>query len=347
VADLVVGRPGLSATARRLASFGGGIAVALAPVGAWLGWHGALGAAYDQIWVFTTTSYASASSGNDIRFATDLSLHLSPFVGWTSLPAFWARVTHALLLYGLLVGAAVGSVAWAAGVLARRLRDGTRWDPDEAAQGVCGLAALGFGILVTRGRADITHVALYALPALVVATATAAGLARRLPEPGLMALRWLPLAAIVGFTAAGGVLWVAEARRSPELWLRLRSPDAVARATPLMTWLRERARPGDTLAAFRNGGYLYFYGLPPAVAITHLAPGYHSEAQVRGYWQQVRERKPRFIVFVPHDDPTQNRHLYIPGGIPAGWRLAVRMDAPLGDPMPWPTEIYERVDAGP
>ena len=209
VADLVVGRAGPAATARRLGSFAGGIAAVLAPLAAWLGWHGALGAAYDQIWVFTTTNYAAAGNVNDIRFATDLSQHLSPFIGWTSLPAFWARVAHALLLYSLVVGVALGSLAWAAGILARRLRDRTRWDADEAAWGVCGLAALGFGILATRGRADITHVALYALPALVVATAAAAALARRLPEPGLVALRWLPLALIAGFTAAGGVLWLS------------------------------------------------------------------------------------------------------------------------------------------
>lgn len=348
VADVLVGRFDLRQLARRSGLLLAGALAPLVPVLGWLAWHGALAAAWYDVWVWPFTHYATPGGPNDIRFLCDLWAFVSPYGGrWVSLPHFYATAYHGLALYALVVGAALGALAWAAGVVLRLVRDGRIWSPAEAAWGLCGLLALGFALLAARGRADIVHVALYAFPAVVVATAAASAFARRLAAPELIFLRGLPLAAIALFALTGAGLWAQELRARPDWWLRGAGPDAHWRAAPLVRWLAERARPGDRVAAFPNGGFVYFYALPPAVPHTLFLPtGYLSADEARAYWAAIRRERPRFLVFVPHDDPARTRQAYFPEGLPAGWRLAARLEAPLGERTPWPTEIYERTDAG-
>ncbi len=348
VADVLVGRFDLAANARRLGLLLAGALAPIAPVLAWLGWHGALAAAWQDVWVWPFTHYATPGGPNDIRFLTDLWGFVSPYGGrWVNLPFFYAQAYHGLALYALVVGTALGALAWALGVVSRLLRDGRTWSPDEAAWGVCGLLAVGFALLAARGRADLVHVALYAFPAVVLATAAASALARRLTGPELSLVRALPLAAIALFALTGAAMWAQEVRSRPDWWLQPGSPDAHWRQAPLVRWLAGRARPGDRVAAFPNGGFVYFYALPPAVPHTLFLPtGYLTKDEARAYWAAIRSNRPRFLVFVPHDDPARTRQAYFPAGVPAGWRLAARLAAPLGERMPWPTEIYERADTG-
>ena len=348
VADRLVGAQTGRQAARRAGWLVAGALAPWLPVLAWLGWHGALATAYQDVWVWPFSHYATPGGPNDIRFLTDLWAFVSPYGGrWVSLPYFYAQAYHALALYALVVGTALGALAWAAGVLTRRVRAGTRWSPAEAGWGVTGLAALGFGLLAARGRADIVHVALYAFPALVVATAAASALARRLEAPALGLVRWAPLAMIALFALSGGALWAQEVGARPAWWLRAQSPDAHWREAPLVRWLHAHARPGDRVAAFPNGGFVYFYGLPPAVPHTLFLPtGYLSAPEARAYWEAIARERPRFLVFVPHDDPQRTRAAYFPLGLPPGYRLTATLEAPLGDTMPWPSEIYAREDAG-
>lgn len=345
-ADVLVGDFDLRTNARRAGWLLAGATTPLLPVLAWLAWQGALGAMLHDVWVWPFTHYAAPGGPNDIRFLTDLWGFVSPFGGrWAGLAEFYARAYHGLMLPALMVGAAVGALAWAAGVVGRLFREGRTWTPREAGWGVVGLLAVGFLLLAARGRADLVHVALYAYPALVVATAAASALARRLAAPALTVVRWLPLAAVALVVVTGTVLWAQELRAHPTWWLRTGSPDAHWRQAPLVRWLHDHARPGDRVAAFPNGGFVYFYGLPPAAPHTLFLPtGYLTRDEALAYWAAIRRDRPRFLVFVPHDDPQASRAAYFPEGVPAGWKRVATLDAPLGEPQPWPTEIYARVD---
>ena len=347
VADGVVGAASARTTARRLGWLALGALAPIAPVVAWLAATGALGAAWYFVWVWPFAQYAIPGGPNDIRFLTDLWAFVTPYHHqWVDRPTFYARAYHGLALAALAVGAAAGALAWALGVVWRRARAGVRWSGSEAAWGVVGLAAVGFALLAARGRADLVHVALYAFPAAVLATGAASAAMRRLAAPELVLVRRAPLAALALLALTGAWLWGVDIRQEPAQWQRASSPDAYWRAVPLVRWLHARARPGDRVVAFPNGGFVYFYGLPPAAFYTQFVPvAYLSEAEARGYWARIARDRPRFLVFVPHDDPAGTRRYYFPDGVPAGWRLAATLEAPLGTKTPWPTEIYERVDA--
>jgi hypothetical protein len=69
-----------------------------------------------------------------------------------------------------------------------------------------------------------------------------------------------------------------------------------------MTYLSAHARPGDRVAALPHGGAFYFFGLPPASRWTLMYPayqGYTTQAEYDGFWHELADHPPRFVVTTP------------------------------------------------
>lgn len=335
------------AALRALAALAGGglavLAAALAP----LALSGALGAALWNVWVWPFKQYRVPGGVNDIAFASDLYVNVSPFVDFWNLPFFYVKVAHFLLLFGLMLGLAALAAAWLAGLGWRRARTGPGLGPREAASLPWALATIGLLLVSTRGRADVIHVAFYAWPALLLGAAAAAALARRLTAPELAIARALPAAAVWGFVASGVLMGVGDRHRDPAVW-QLGSPDAVIAASPAVAWLRAHARPADRLMAFPLVGYLGLYAVPAVGRWTFImAPGYgyNDAAEYAGFLAEIQALRPRFVVFAPVGPLAAERPGYLPTPL-AGYRLAATLDQG-GFGTPRPAEIFERVEARP
>ncbi len=308
---------------------------------------GALGPMLHAVWVWPFSRYRTPGGVNDIAFATDLHANLSPYVDFVNMPFFYAKVAHMGLLYAFMVGAAVVGCAWLAGLVVRRARSGPGWRPGEAPAALVALVAIGLLLVATRGRADVMHAAAYAWPAGLLASVAASALARRLDQPALALLRWAPASLVVGWVATGALLLAHDARRDPAAWLSLRSPDAVLGQAPAVRWLRDRARPGDRLAAWPFAGYFGLYGLPVAGRWNLMLPpedGYTSAAEYADFWAGIQRDRPRFVVWAPVGaDREAARPLYFRAPL-TGYRLAAVATHPLYG-APRYAEIYEREDA--
>ena len=261
--------------------------------------QGALGVALYDIFVWPLTFYRGGGGVNDLAFATDLPQLLLPV---KALPGWYGRVVHYLLIYAFFGLAAMLAAGWGLGLLVRRLREGPGLAPAQAELGLVGLAALGFLALSTRGRADFVHVSMYLVPALIFLTALVPRWSARFSGPGHLAVRALPAAALGVFGLTGALMVAKAVAADPGTWRSLTPPDARLRETPIIAWLTEHARPGDTMVAMPAGGFYYFYGPPPATRNSYVLPperGYTPEAQWREVGEEIARHRPRFVVIAP------------------------------------------------
>lgn len=340
VLDAVVGGQGLKATARRGLALAAGLAAPLALVGAVLALQGALGAALYDIWAWPLARYRTAGGVNDVAFATDLAVNLSPFERFVNLPEWYAKAFHFLALFGLMVAGPVAALAWGLGLVARRRSLGPGWTVRERGAALVGLAVVGFALLSTRGRADVIHVGCYAWPAALAAAVVASRLARTPADPALGLVKRLPAGLLAAYVATGALLWSQDVRRAPAAWLRVGFPDAALASAPAVRFLRERAAPGDKLVAFPFGGYFGFYGVPPVGRYNYVltpAAGYTTREEYAAFWADLLRDRPRFVVFAPVGDPAASRPAYFLTPLPGYRRVAV-----LPHALDGMAEIYER-----
>jgi hypothetical protein len=333
-------------TTWRLGALGLGLGAVIVPILAVLSLQGALLPAYKNIWVWTLTQYAIPGGVNDIRYLTDISVITNTTVGWVNLPFWYIR---SLFFIGVLLLPPVVclvALAWALDLARLRLHEGRRWMPGEEAFGLVALFAIGCMVLSTRGRADSIHVGLYALPAVLTATVFASRWARLVQGPGLGLIRFLPQLTLVAWLGAGLVVQGQRMVAEPEKWLRFSSPDSRHLATPAIRYLREHGRSGDELVGFPYVDCIAFYTWPLASYWTQLMPpayNYITPAEYQVYWAGILARRPRFVVYQPHQQDKEVHDLYFIYPLP-GYRHTVTLTTPLFDES-LPAYIYEREDA--
>jgi hypothetical protein len=80
--------------------------------------------------------------------------------------------------------------------------------------------------------------------------------------------------------------------------------DRPIREQSVNRWLRSPGAlaPGDTIAAFPEGGEVYLYSAPAAVGYTYFLPlnrGYNSLEDHTVVARQIEQRRPRFVLVTP------------------------------------------------
>jgi hypothetical protein len=258
--------------------------------------------------------------------------------------AYW-YVHTAYFLVVLLIAPVLGvlALAWALDLAKARLATGRRWTGREEGFGLVALLMIGFAALAMVGRADSIHVGLYAVPALLVATVLADRWRRRVAGPGFGLVRWLPVAFLVGWLAAGAVVQGHAMAVAPEKWLRLASPDARHLATPAVRYLREHGRPGDRLIGFPYADAYGFYCFPLDSALSQVMPPgyrYNTPEEFEAFWQEILKKRPRWVVYHPHQPDAKVHDLYFTHPL-VGYRLVATLPSMLFKPE-LPAYIYER-----
>lgn len=311
-----------------------------------LAMQGALGAAWECIWVWTTSHYKVQGGINHHPLLTDLPAVLSPV---KQLPAWYGRAYHFVALFALALGAAGYALAWGLGMVWRRLRTGAPVDRVDAGHGLAALTALGFVLLASRGRADFVHVALYTVPAALLATAVAHRWAERATAPEQVLLRWVPNLALLAFAITGGLMQAKAIMTNPTVWLSRETPDARVSRTPVLEFLRAEAKPTDTLTAMPHGGYYYFYGPRPASRYSVMFPpalGYNPASEFQAFGRELEARRPTFIVVAPWawGGEAATRKPYEALFPPGYTRVKTLKTAQWGGA--WPAYVYRREDSG-
>jgi hypothetical protein len=283
----------------------GGLGAVLAAGAAWLQAHGALWACYRDCWVWPLSQYRTPGGFNDIPLATDLPMLLSPFSPHLHLPFhlwFYGKVYHLTLLYALYLAPAVLGVLWGIGLLRRRLRSGAPWAPAERSTALVVLLLVGLVAVSCRGRADIIHVACYGWPGLLLAACAASQALRGSGGHAPPLWRPLPALALAAWVGTGALLGLNDIRTAPHRWAQGLSPDASLSDFESVRFIRNRARPGDRIAAWHYAGYWGVYAAPVVGRWNHMTPphiGYYAPGEYRAFWEGLLRDRPRFVVWCP------------------------------------------------
>jgi len=320
---------------RRAACAVAGWAVPVALMLAVLAWQGALAGYVHDSWYWPPTHYRQPGGINDLRWLTDIRDYIGPMqpVRFGQL-RWYAEVFHYLFVALVPPGTALVAFAWGLGLIARRLRTGPGATAQELATGYVGLLAIASMVVAFKGRVDLSHVAAYAAPALLLLAAAASRLRQAAPLPWTYAATLPTLLLALAIGAGFG----SSSLNLPTRW----GPDAGeqwVRSDPTVAWLRAHARPGDTMIAVHGGGYYAFNSLPLGARLSTIFQAkdrYYDEDQIAGFWADVASGRARFLVADPGpwgSDWT---------GPPAGYRLQARfVSLRFGGTV----EIYERVAA--
>ena len=254
---------------------------------------------YDTV-LWTTKNYSRLGNENAGAPLQDLAWRLGDLWDlWAREPTA-ARALTALvgwLLYALLLAAGAGVLVAATVALAQTLRQRHVSDPWEA-----GALAATFlsGGLFFRGSVNWLHFIFMVGPLLLLWLARAG---RRGADGGRWG-RWIVATAVVLILAGSGYALRGLLFYSPAAW-EFRDADRPIRESPANRFLRSPGvlKPGDTVAAFPEGGEIYLYSAPAAVGYTLFHPlskGYNDIRDHEAVAEELRKNRPRYIL-VPLD----------------------------------------------
>lgn len=294
-------RWGAAMTLRRAAWFLAGVALPLALLALYFVSQGALGTAAWATHVWPLSQYRGAGNHNDVAYATDLASELATTGIWLSRGYWYAGLALALVGTFMPLGVCLAGIAWLGG-----LGRSHAVDDDRVSLAAALLFVAGFMFLAAcRGRADLPHLLFMELPHWVLLTAAVAHgeQVAHGAGVGVRGLRWLPRLGLVAVVLAGAFRVAEVARRMPEAWLRLESPDRRIQATPALATIAAGTRPGDTLLTVPIGAVFYFYVAPNASRYSYWVrpeDGYTTPAQHAEILEAVRRKQPRFLIVTTH-----------------------------------------------
>jgi hypothetical protein len=201
-----------------------------------------------------------------------------------------------LVLYGALILGLLTLMALATAQFVRILRRRSLGEPWLGAAVLATFLMLG---LTAKGSANWLHV-VFAAALLAPLWLTALGewgLWTRAARVGAAVLLGVLLGAGALYHARG--LWF----HAPEAW-EFTDVDRPIREQSVNRWLRSPGvlEPGDTIAAFPEGGEVYLYSAPAAVGYTYFLPlnrGYNSLEDHTVVARQIEQRRPKFILVPP------------------------------------------------
>lgn len=262
--------------------------------------QGALQAAWYHIWVWPLSHYKQAGGTNDVRYFTDIVDYVATNTRlWINMPFWYAKVYHVLFLLLLIPASALYALTWGIGQGWASLYQRRPLALEEARLGLVALMAIGFFLMLTRGRSDVHHASYYALPAALFATVLAHRWRAAMSAPEHVLVRQLPAAALVLFLATGVALQAVGMAYNQDAWLRLESPDQRIAQAPVFKFLRANTTADDRIIAVPFGGLYYFYGRPPASRSTLVLPpqwGYTNEDEYREVFREIEANKPKYVI---------------------------------------------------
>jgi hypothetical protein len=214
-----------------------------------------------------------------------------------TLPGGAVTVLAGITLYFSLLGAMVLLVALAVMGIVQILR-ARRIEGAWLAAAVL-LTFLEAG-LVLRGNPNWLHCLFALFPLVVVWAGVKQGLKLSIPGGLMRAGAWiLAVCLVAGMAYHARGLW----RHLPQPW-ELTDVDRPIREQPINRFLRGPAglKPGDTLAAFPEGGEIYLYSAPAAVGNTYFLPLNQNYNSLKDHERVAREMEralPRFVLMTP------------------------------------------------
>ncbi len=249
-----------------------------------------------------------SNTGNDnARFLLDdvpIRLHAlwSGVQGWRSWPWLPLALAGTALYVLILLGAAatLGAAVW---VLSKALR--TRRNLDSLALVSCLVTVLGFGLFL-RGRPGWQWL-LYLFAFLMAMWLVTLGPNRaKCPLFRRTIVMWAALTLATGFAYQCRWIWYHWPTCE-----ELADVDRPVRDDALHRWLRSPGvlKPGDTVAAFPEGGEFYLYGIRPALGYTFFTPlaeGLHDEKDQSAAAAQIQSNHAAIILM-----PTSEEQLYL------------------------------------
>lgn len=200
------------------------------------------------------------------------------------------------LLYPMILALGMTVVAAAILVLGRSLRHRHFEGPWAPSAALATVLAVG---LAFRGNLNWLHFLYLTVPlSLLWICALAEGAARH-PTARRAALFLAALLAVAGAAYHTRGFWV----HSPETW-ELTDADRPIREEAVNRFLHKpgNLKPGDTVAAFPEGGEVYLYGAPAALGFTYFKPLFQEYSTVEDHAlaaRQIEKNKPRWIMFPP------------------------------------------------
>jgi hypothetical protein len=304
---------------RIVAAFCLGLFLPLVVCTAWLGALGTMGDAINQVILWPFQHYKVAGGYNDVSIystvmtywnAMRADLHATAGAGgpgWLWGPMWIGR------WFWLLAILFAGPVAGLFGISEGR-RARMQGDREQV-----GLIAVLVTTVLTRfavclrGRVDTTHLAMSAVPALVLISVFAWQWQQRRAESGQEGIRWIPHLLLGALALAGLSGSLANVRENPEEWLALRTPDRVYAELEIVRFIRQRCKPGDRIVSLPWGGLHYFFGCPAASRFTEFLPpqyGYNTPAEYAKVRVDVLQLRPKMVIFQTLGGPESIMALY-------------------------------------
>jgi hypothetical protein len=300
--------------------------------------QGVLGDAVQDVMLWPLQQYRRPGGINDFPYGTTLPIDLAPV---SALPGWYGRLYHMGMLVALPPFTALGALLWLVGWLrpAQRLA----WDEHQARLALlAGWVVLTF-LVAVRGRGDLLHIAMYGVPASLLACIVASGLARRAWRPDLAPLACLPTAALVAFMATGALMMAKAIAKEPYRWNHPWAPETYMQDSPAIRYLKAHARPGDRMVAVPEGGFYYWNALPPGGPLTIvLTPemGYGTPAEFDAYWAEVARRRPRYILIQPAPWDAERSRKRFEAALPPRYHPVAKLVSPQYN-WGWPATLYE------
>jgi len=284
---------------RNTVALAGGIAAVWGPLLLGLFLLGAAPGFFRDVILWPVRNYARGGNENEGAALQDLPWRLSDlWASWKAEPsaARALMTTAGFLLYAALALAFMAVLVFCTISLFRMLRDRKIRDPWPAASLLAVSLALG---LAARGNANWLHL-IYSLALLGPLCLASAGYWSAWPR-----LRRGSTMGLLGVLLASGALYQTRGLwfHTPAAW-EFTDVDRPIREQSINRFLRSPGvlTPGDTLAAFPEGGEVYLYSAPAAVGYTYFLPlnrHYNTLEDHRAVAGQIEGRRPKWILITP------------------------------------------------
>jgi len=270
------------------------------PFAGFLALAGAWSPFFQDTWTWASENYSRQGNENSGPLLQDLGWRLGDILQRFSagtLPGTGVTVLAGITLYLSLLGAMVLLVALAVMGLVRILKAHQIEGPWLAAAVLLTFLEAG---LVLRGNPNWLHCLFALFPLMVLWAGTKQDLKLSIPGGLKRAGTWiLAVCLIAGMAYHARGLW----RHCPQPW-ELTDVDRPIREQPINRFLRGPAglKPGDTLAAFPEGGEIYLYSAPAAVGNTYFLPlnqNYNSLKDHERVAREMERTRPRFVLVTP------------------------------------------------
>jgi hypothetical protein len=270
------------------------------PFAGFLALAGAWSPFFQDTWTWASENYSRAGNENSGPLLQDLGWRLGDILQRFSagtLPGGVLTALAGMALYLSLLGAMVLLVALAAMGLVRILKARRIEGPWLASAVLVTVLEAG---LVLSGNPNWLHCLFALFPLLLLWAGSKKEFRISIPEGAKRVATWvLAVCLVAGAAYHARGLW----QHWPQPW-EWTDVDRPIREQPINRLLRSPGvlAPGDTVAAFPEGGEIYLYSAPAAVGNTYFLPlsqHYNSLKDHERVAREMEQTRPRFVLVTP------------------------------------------------